>query len=382
MKIIIVGAGFAGIECAKKLGPLKGHEVTLFNKTDHTTMIPSLPDVAGGRVDKKYVIEKIVNLIPKNILFKVETITSIDLDIKEVRSAKNIYKYDLLVLAEGAEVNYYGFNQNLDKVYTLENVEDALKINREILKKAENGKLKNVVISGSGFTGLEVGANLHTALKAYPEISIRFIEKTDTILSPQEPVFAAYLKKEFEKLGFHFHMKDIIKNFDGNKVVLGSGLEFEQAVLIWTSGLKRAVNITGSIKELPNGRLIVNEDLRLPDYGDVFAIGDCSAFQYKGKYLRMGVDFADKMGSLTGENIKRHVLGIPLKNYKPFDLGWILPVNYTSAGVLLIIRIKGRIGILMHFMIIALKNYNLTNFFAYLGYAIKFFFTGKFYRKG
>ncbi len=279
MKIIIIGAGFAGLKCAKNLASLKGHEILLFNKTDHTTMLPSLPDVAGGRVNKKYLMEKIVKIVPENIQVKVETVTSVDLKSKMVITTSNTYSYDILVIAGGAQTNFFGFNQNLDKIYKLESVEDAERINHDLLKMAAEGNLKNVVISGSGFTGLEVGANLHTALKDYPQIAIQFVEKTDTILTPQEPAFAAYVKKELEKIGLCFHLKNTIKAFDGNKVTLDSGIELNQAVLIWTSGLKRAISVIGHTKELPNGRLIVNPDLRLPEFDNVFAIGDCSAFQ-------------------------------------------------------------------------------------------------------
>lgn len=375
MKIIIAGAGFAGIKCAKKLGSLKGHDIILFNKTDHTTMLASLPDVAGGRVNEKYLMDKVVNLVPGNIKFICEEITSVDLDSKTVIASGRTYPYDILVLAGGAEVNYFDFNQNLDKVYTLETVEDALMINREILKRAADGSLKNAVISGAGFTGLELGANLHSALKGYSGISISLIEKTGTILSPQEPDFAAFVKKEMEKIGLVFYMKDSIRMFDGKKVTLESGVELDNALLIWTSGLKRALNIKGRTKELSNGRLIVDPDLRLPGYGDVFAAGDCSAFEDRGKYLRMAVTFSEMMGSLAGENIIRIINKKPLNSFKPLDLGWILPVNHTSVGYVTKIRIRGRIGIILHFLITGMKNYNLRNFIAYIGYAFKFFFS-------
>jgi NADH dehydrogenase len=260
-------------------------------------------------------------------------------------------------------------------MYKLESIADAEKIHNDLLEKAAGGSLKNVVISGSGFTGLELGANLYSALQEYPEIVIQFVEKSDTILTPQEPEFAAYVKNEMEKIGLRFHMKNTIKAFDGVKVTLDSGTEINDAALIWTSGLKRSIDVSGHTKELPNGRLIVNSDLRLPEFDNVFAIGDCSAFSDNGKYLRMAVNYSAMMGSCAGNNIKRQLQNKPLLPFKPFDPGWILPVHHTSVGYAFNIKIKGRLGIMMHYAIMGIKNYNLSNLLAYFGYGFKFFFT-------
>jgi NADH dehydrogenase len=380
MRIIIIGAGFAGLKCANKLGSHKNHEILLFNKTYYTTMLPSLPDVAGGRVKKKHLIEQIIKLVPKKVQVKVETVTEIDLKNMTVQTSLGMYNYDILVLAQGAQINYFGFNQNLDKMYKLENVIDAEKINQEILQKAADGTLKNIVISGAGFTGLELGANLHTLLKAYPQIAIQLIEKSDSILTPSEPDFAAFVKDQLEKVGLKFYLKNTIKEFDGSRVVLEDGTVIDNVVLIWTSGLKRAINIIGQPKEMPNGRLVVENDLRLVAFDNVFAIGDCSAFMDNGKCLRMAVNYASMMGACAGENIKRIIKGKALKSFKPFDPGWVLPVHHTSVGYAFNIKVRGRIGIALHFMIIGIKNYNLSNMFAYFWYAFKFFFSKKNYR--
>jgi len=380
MRIIIIGAGFAGLKCAKKLGSLKNHEILLFNKTSYTTMLPSLPDVAGGRVKKKYLVEQIIKLVPKKVQVKVETVTEVDLKNMTVQTTLGVYNYDILVLAQGAQANYFGFNQNVDKMYKLETVNDAERINRDILQKVSDGTLKNIVISGAGFTGLELGANLHTLLKAYPQIVIQLVEKSDTILTPSEPVFAAYVKNQLENVGLKFYLKNTIKEFDGSSVVLEDGTVVDNSVLIWTSGLKRAVNITGQLKEMPNGRLLVENDLRIAGSDSIFAIGDCSAFMDNGKCLRMAVNYASMMGACAGENIKCIIQGKALKSFKPSDPGWVLPVHHTSVGYAFNIKVKGRIGIAMHFMIMGIKNYNLSNMLAYFWYACKFFFSRKIYR--
>jgi NADH dehydrogenase len=380
MKIIIIGAGFAGLKCAKKLSSLREHEITIFNKTSYTIMRPSLPDVAGGRVKKQYLKEEVSRLVPSNVNVKIETVTSIDLKARLVITSNSTYDYDLLVLAQGTQVNYFNFNQNLDKLYTLENIDDAERIRHDLIEKATGGKLKNVVISGAGFTGLELGANLYFALKEHPEIVIQFVEKSDTIISTEEPVFAAYVKNEMEKLGLRFHLKNTVKIFDGANVTLENGTEINNAMLIWTSGVKRAISITAHTKELPNGRLIVNSDLRLQEFDNVFAIGDCSAFLENGKYLRMAVNYSSMMGDCAGSNIKRMIQKKPLLTFKSFDPGWIMPVHHTSVGYAFNIKIKGRIGVFVHFFMMGIKNFNFTNLLAYLGYGFIFLFTKKYSR--
>ena len=87
MKILIIGGGFAGIAAAHTLGKLSSKgiaQVTLIDRHTYTTMLPSLPDVAGGQIDKSMLVEDIVNLIPKSITFVQDTITSIDLNTKVI----------------------------------------------------------------------------------------------------------------------------------------------------------------------------------------------------------------------------------------------------------------------------------------------------------
>jgi NADH:ubiquinone reductase (H+-translocating) len=376
MRIIIAGGGFGGISCARKLGGFRNEEIILISRSEMTTMLPSLPDVAGGRVRATHMQGMISRLIPSNIRLVVEAISNIDVDTKTVTSESGrTFQGDILVIATGAETNFYGFKQNLDKIFRLESVSDCLKLNEAVRNRLAAGTLRNIVIGGAGFTGLETGANMIDLLKKNPSVSVHFIEKTDQILVPTEPKLAAYVQKSMESSGAVFHMKETVTGFDGNTVSLQNGGNIPEALFVWCSGLKRAVNVTGKIEALPNGRLCVDGTLRLPGHDRVFAVGDCSAFTAEGRPLRMAVNFAQMMGSHAGRDIRYILRGTTLLTFKPIDMGWVLPVNHTSVGNVFNIRLYGRIGIFMHFVIIGIKNYSIANLFAYLRYAVRFFFT-------
>jgi NADH dehydrogenase len=374
MKIIIAGGGFAGVKCARKLAGLKGHDIVLINRTEHTTMLPSLPDLAGGRIRKEYLMGSIRHLIPKNVRLAVETIQEIDLEKNTVTTDRQNYPYDSLMIAGGARTNFYGFNQNLDQIRILESIENAEKIRTDILQKVSDGSLKEIVIAGAGFTGLELGASLHDLLKDHPEVRISFVEKTETVISPQNPRMSQHVRESFDKMGIRFYMKESIKSYDQGTITLESGREFKDAMLIWCCGLMRSINIKGKIETTPNGRILVDEYLRVRGYKNVFAGGDAAAFSFRDKILRMSVNYAEMMGKLAGKNIRRLIKNQLPDDFNPIDPGWVLPIYFTSTGYAAGLKVGGKIGMILHYLISGMKNYSLKNFLAYLGYAIRFIF--------
>jgi NADH dehydrogenase len=97
----------------------------------------------------------------------------------------------------------------------------------------------------------------------------------------------------------------------------------------------------------------------------------------KGAYLRRSVNYAAMMGSLAAKNISNIIYNRKLQSFKPFDPGWVIPVNTTSIGEAFGHGIKGRLGILMHYIICGVKNYNFSNFVSFCVSAFKFAFEKK-----
>lgn len=169
-KIVIIGAGYAGIEAALSLNKMKKKdeiEITLIEKNSYHTLLTELHEVAGNRVSEEAI------RIPLNEIFdftdvKVvnDEITKFDFDNNKVVSDKNEYPYDYLILAMGSKPNYYGIEGLEDYSFSLWSFEDAIKI-REHIKNCfilasqekdenERKKLLTFAVSGAGFTGVEM----------------------------------------------------------------------------------------------------------------------------------------------------------------------------------------------------------------------------------
>lgn len=377
MRVVVLGGGFAGIAAAKKLHRLlkgkKNVEIVLVDRHNYTTMLPALPDVAGGKIKKKSIIESIEKLIPKEVVYKQLEVHSINLVGKQIVTDRETISYDYLIISAGSKTNFYGFEQNLDKLYTLTSLEDAERIFTDFNKVLDSGKNVNLVISGAGFTGIELACCLnHMALKRGKNLSVFLIEKASRILTAISDKMLNEVENETGRLGFKIIKDDSAVSFDGNTVKLEHYGEIPDAFFCWCSGVKNSVPVEGNLQKHFDERIIVDEYLRIPQHPEVFAAGDAAAFKHKGAFLRRSVNYASTMGTQAAKNVAAQIQGREIKPYKPVDLGWVIPVNRTSIGEAFGIAVKGRLGILMHYIICGVKNYSLRNFVSFFCNAFKF----------
>lgn len=379
MRIFIVGGGFAGIYAAKKLNRLanKGNEVYLIDKNSYTTMLPNLPEIAGGKLDGYDITERIVKLIPKTIKFINEEVEAINLNTKTITSTTQNYTYDYLVLATGSVTNFYSFDKNLGKVNILESLDSAEMLYENFLRYAEDRQVLNIVISGAGFTGIELGCNLYDLSKNMGrEAHISFIEKANKILPMLSEKLSNYANKKLEEMNFKIYKDHEIQEFDGEKIILNKGEVLEDVFFSWCSGVKSSLLPNGEYDKLYDGRIIVSKDLSIEKYPEVFVVGDSAAVKDKnGVFLRRGVNFAQMEGACVAKNIINDIEGKQRKEFKAIDLGWVIPIYSSSIGVAFGKDIKGRVGIFMHYIICGIKNYNFKNFCKEVCAALKYPFT-------
>ena len=154
-----------------------------------------------------------------------------------------------------------------------------------------------------------------------------------------------------------------IKEVKEKEVLLTSGARFNNAMLIWTAGVRTPDYIQNlTVKKNPQGRIGVDEYLRLNDY--CFVAGDSALFRYQDNFLRMSVQFAITQGRCAALNIMRAISGKTLLAYKPKDPGFIIPLaNNRACGKILGKDMRGLLPVLLHYFMCLYRNRGLGNKF-------------------
>lgn len=367
MNIIIIGGGFSGLQALTKLKSVSAnpnHKVTLIDRKDYACMIPAAPDVAGGRIDPEILVEDLKNLIPVGVKFARCNVQHLDLENKKINTDKDDYSYDYLVIASGSDPNFHGFDQHLEKVFPLTGLKHAEKIKREFDVYLEQKDNPKVVISGTGYTALELAGNLKVAAqRKNRKIHLTLVEMSDQILPFLSEKQRNRIHRFIKRMGFELMTGDRVIKFDGENVILDSGKEIKGVFLCWTTGAKISIpEIKGDIDQINDGRLKVNSFLQPDGYPEVFVAGDAAAISSNGGYLRRAVNFSYYSGTCAGENIARSLDGRNLKKFKPLDLGWVIPLLDDSVGIVFgKIPIKGKIGLRMHYFMCGFRNFNKSN---------------------
>lgn len=380
MRVVIIGGGFAGVAAAKqlfnKLPFDKNVEIILIDKNKYSTMLPSLPDVSGKRVEEKFIQGDIEKMLPKAVKFLNKEIDLVDFHKKTIFMKEKELTYDYLIFSPGSKSNFFNHDQEFQKNLKLDCLEDAIKIRTKFVQALSKRPKLNLVISGAGFTGIELACNLyHYAKVNGGKITITLIEKADRILPMLSEKMSKYVMNKMKLMGINFLTGDEVLSFEENVVKLKNKGEIQDAFFCWCSGVKLSIPVAGNHKGLFDGRIIVDEFLRIPEHLEVFVAGDAAAIKNGETFLRRAVNFAYVAGKFSGKNVAATIEEEKLKPFKTADLGWVIPIYISSIGMAFGMETKGRFGISMHYVMCGLKNYNLRNFLKYLKYAFTFIFT-------
>jgi len=315
-KILILGGGFAGIECARILESkfMRDYDIdiTLVSEDNFFLFTPMLPQIASGTIETRHIIISIRTLCTK-IKFYEGEIRNIDpygkiVNLMGTEEKRGItLRYDYLVLALGSETNFFGMKELEHYAYTLKTLNDAVVLRNRIidmLEQAENESdpilrksLLTFVIVGAGFAGIETAGELYDFLldaeKHYPNTSkenvrVVVLEALPTILPGFNEKLANFALKKLTERGIEMKLNTKVSNFDGMEVIIErlsdktqntkqqSELQSIQTrTLIWTAGVTPVDVIRNSVFKAEKGRIIVNEFLEVPKFAGVFAIGDC-----------------------------------------------------------------------------------------------------------
>ena len=316
-KIVILGGGFAGVECARQLESEFGNdpevELVMVSEDNFLLFTPMLPQVASGMIETRHIVLPI-RTICKKTKFYEGRVKNVDPYGKLVtlwgtgdKRGVSIH-YDFLVIALGSETNFFGMADVEKNAYTMKTLNDAVVLRNRIidmLEQAENEtnpilrkSFLNFVVAGGGFAGIETAGELMDLLldarKYYPTISkedlrVVVIEALPMILPGFNEKLAGFAKEKMTDSGIDIRLKTAITSFDGNEVTTKSLTQnpkdpvdepiidvIRTKTLIWTAGVTPVNTIKRSMFKTDKGKVLIDDFLEVPEFAGVFAIGDCA----------------------------------------------------------------------------------------------------------
>jgi len=378
-QIAIVGAGFAGLAAARQLCRLSHQEadIHLFDRNASTTMLPALPDVAGGRLEPARIRADLRKLLKPRIQLHLGSVQSVDPAGKKLSTAEGVFTYDFLVLTCGAVADRRGLKEHQAAAYTLGSLADAERISQDFGAFVQSRSSPQAVVVGGGYTGLELASNLKMrSVRLGRPARVTVLEMKDRILAGLPERIRSYLEAQALRQGLEICTGVKVDSFDGRNVRLSDGSCHEEVFLCWSTGTRRGLpELQGEKQELPDGRIVVDEYLRIPQHPQIFVAGDAAAIHHRDVPLRKAVNFAYYSGQTAGRNILLGLRGRPLQAFRPVDLGWVIPFGSTAAGqVLGIDYLTGRLPLAMHYAMCGYRNFTLGNKLYFAGIAVRSLF--------
>jgi NADH dehydrogenase len=297
MKVVIVGAGFAGLRLARKLNNKPGIEVLLVDKFNYHQFQPLFYQVATAALDASNISFPLRKAFQKsrNVRIRVEEVKKVVTAQSKIITETEELPYDMLVLATGADTNFFGNKNVADNAFPMKSTVEALQIRHRLVQNFEDAllakdpeklqKLLNIVIVGGGPTGVEVAGALaemkkYVLPKDYPEIdfnnmNIYLLEGGERTLGVMSQKSSDDSSHYLTKLGVTVRTKTVVKDYDGEQVFLADGTTIPTNTVIWAAGIRG--NVPEGIDPalvVRGNRIKVDRHSRVEGSENVYVLGD------------------------------------------------------------------------------------------------------------
>ncbi len=399
MKIIIVGGGFAGLKLARSLNNKAGFEVLLLDRYNYHQFQPLFYQVATAGLDASNIsfpLRKVFHN-SRNVLIRLGELQEVIPAENKIRTSIGEMSYDTLVLATGADTNFFGNARMHEMAYPMKSTTEALQIRHSLIQNLETAlefksaedrqKYLTIVVVGGGPTGVELSGAFaemkHFVLpKDYPEIDfskmkIYLLEGSPKTLASMSEKSSAESRNYLERLGVTVMTNTVVKDYDGRKVVLQNGEEIISNFVIWAAGVKG--NVPAGIRpELvaKGNRIKTDRQGKVEGSENIYAIGDIgymetpnyphgypqlasTAVQFgewlakyfiekaKNPVANLEFDYRDKGTMATvGRNLA--VVDIPkLKLHFKGFLAWMI---WMSLHLMLLLGVKNRLFVFLNWL--------------------------------
>jgi NADH dehydrogenase len=400
MKVIIVGGGFAGLKLARRLAKQADIQVLLIDKNNYHQFQPLFYQVATAGLDASNISFPLRKIFQKtaNIHFRLTSLIEIRSAEHKIVTDIGEFEYDVLVIATGADTNFFGNEMIRNTAFAMKTTAEALRLRHHIIENFEhaliakdNDELQRrmtVVVVGGGPTGVELSGAIAEMRKYilprdYPELDfsmmkIYLIEGSPKTLGVMSKQSSDQSCKYLNKLGVIVKTNSVVKNYDGVTVTLSTGETIGSNTVIWAAGVKG--NVPGGIDPsliVKGNRIKVDRYNKVLGFENIYAIGDIAYMetpkyphghpqlanvainqaknlaknlrhQVNGnKHLQSQFEYHDKGTMATvGRNLA--VVDIPKPNLH-FG-GWIAWLIWMSLHLMLILGVKNKLQIFINWL--------------------------------
>jgi NADH:ubiquinone reductase (H+-translocating) len=351
MRLVIIGAGFAGMYAAlssARLRDIRGVspeelEIALVAPEPTLLVRPRLYEAKPETLTAPLLdVLKAIDVV--YVQGSAETIDTKSRTV-EVVSAKGTRKslsYDRLVVATGSRLFRPNIPGLAEHGFSVDRLDDAIALDRHLHSLADRPASMardTVVVAGGGFTGIEVATEMPARLRAIlgkdakPRVII--VDRNNAIAPDMGAGPRPIIEDALRKLGVEARLGVGVAALDKSGVTLADGERIESATVIWAAGMRAAPLTTQIPAERDNfGRLLVDRDLRVPSVPGVFATGDAAraACDDLGNYALMSCQHATRMGAFAGNNAAAELLGVPTKPYH--QKAYVTCLDLGEAGAL------------------------------------------------
>lgn len=359
MKVVIVGAGFGGLKLARQLNNKPGFEVVLVDKFNYHQFQPLFYQVATAGLDASNIsfpLRKVFHK-SKNVRIRLAELKQVVAGENKIITDIEEIHYDALVLAMGADTNFFGNAQLAENAFPMKSTVEALQLRYRLLLNFEKAltitdadelqRRMNIVIAGGGPTGVELAGALaemkkYVLPKDYPELdfskmNIYLVEGGEKTLAAMSEKSSDQSRKYLGRLGVKVMTNTLVKDYDGKNVNLQDGKTIPAHTVIWAAGIRGNVPL-GIDKNLivRGNRIKTNRRCLIEGYNNIYAIGDL-AYMETPKYPQghpQVAPVAMQQAAMLADNLKRiERKSTEFYDFEYFDKGTMATVGRNLAVV-------------------------------------------------
>ncbi|MEP6615910.1 MAG: NAD(P)/FAD-dependent oxidoreductase [Ginsengibacter sp.] len=359
LKIVIIGGGFGGLKIARELNNKPGFNVMLIDKYNYHQFQPLFYQVATAGLDPSNIsfpLRKVFHN-SKNVHVRMAEVKTIVSEQNKINTDIGEFPYDILVLASGADTNFFGNDQLIENAFPMKSTVEAVRIRHQLIQNFEDAlntadpeelqRLMTVVLVGGGPTGVEMSgaiADLRRFVlpKDYPELDfsmmkIYLLEGSPKTLGTMSEKSSQDSRAYLEKLKVIVITGTVVKSFDGKTVAMQNGETIEAGMVIWAAGIRG--NIPDGIQTdlvVKGNRVKVDRWNKVLNTQNIYAIGDV-AFMETEKYIHghpQVASVAIQQGALLATNLRKKSTNDPnLQQFEYHDKGTMATVGRNLAVV-------------------------------------------------